>query len=136
MCSLDKYVLSPAQWEVGDQAEDAEVGEAQPHGSCSGETGKRATLHTRICCDGDKCTVRAAPDSGRVSLRAGDSEMMLVKKRWEIPRGNAGQVERKHGGSSRLGQQELQRPRDGKQPSVCVALSSSGRLEQTVRGWG
>ncbi|XP_059952137.1 uncharacterized protein LOC132488211 [Mesoplodon densirostris] len=48
--------LSPAQWEVGDQAEDAEVGEAQPPGSCAGETGKCATLHTRICCDGDTCT--------------------------------------------------------------------------------
>ena len=120
MCSLDKYVLSPARWEVGDQAEDAEVGEAQPDGSCSGETGKCATLHTRICCDGHTCTVRAAPDSGRVSLRAGDSEMMLVKKKWEIPGGNAGRMEMKHSGSSRLGKQALRRPGDGKQPSVCV----------------
>lgn len=51
--------------------------------------------------------------------RAGGSEMMLMKKKWEIPGENAGQMETvAKRGSTRLREQDVQRPGGGKQHRV------------------
>ena len=58
--------------------------------------------------------------------------MMLMKKKWEIPGENAGQMEMKQRGSSRLGNRTCKGLGVGSS-TVCVgAVNSSGRLEQTV----
>ena len=72
------------------------------------------------------------PEAVRASLRAGGSEMMLVKKKWEIPGENASQVEMKQRGSARLGNRTCKGLGVGGSTGCVGAVNSSGRLEQTV----
>ena len=71
------------------------------------------------------------PEAVRASLRAGGSAMMLMKKKWEIPRENAGQMEKKQRGSSRLGNRTCKGLGVGSSTGCVGAMNSSGRLEQT-----
>lgn len=58
--------------------------------------------------------------------------MMLMKKKWEIPGENAGQMETKQRGSTRLGNRTCKGLGVGSSAGCMGALNSSGHLEQTV----